>query len=42
MEKLVKAINENNFEFQFIGIIVAVFCVILTLGKYDVGYMNNY
>ncbi|XP_043466657.1 signal recognition particle receptor subunit beta [Leptopilina heterotoma] len=31
MEKLVKAINENNFEFQFIGIIVAVFCVILTL-----------
>ncbi|XP_051164410.1 signal recognition particle receptor subunit beta [Leptopilina boulardi] len=31
MEKLVKPITERNTESQFFGIIVAVFCVILTL-----------
>lgn len=31
MEKFVKAISENYNQFQFTGIIVAIFCVILTL-----------
>lgn len=35
MEKFVKAISENYNQFQFTGIIVAIFCVILTLSEYD-------
>ena len=34
MEKYAKPINEDSDESQIIGIIVAVFCIILTLGMY--------